>query len=105
MLVYSVLLFVFSALLITVGAFICSGRYELIYDYYISGVTDLKQYTRAHGIATMCLSIPLIACGVLQLAGPEIPFAFIGMGILVIGIVVAYICFYQIQKKYNGGMF
>lgn len=105
MLFYSVFLFGFSALLIMVGALICSGRYELMYDYYISGVTDLKRYTRAHGIATMCMSLPLIACGVLQLVGPEIPVALIGIGVLVVGIIVSYIFFYRIQEKYNGGMF
>ena len=105
MIVYAVLLFTFSALLISAGALICSGKYELMYDFYISAVNDLRGYTKMHGIATMCMSVPLIACGVLMLVQPEIPFALIGLGILVLGIIGGYIAFWQIQKKYNGGMF
>ena len=81
MILYAVLLFVFSALLILAGVLTCRGGYDLIYDYAINGVNDLKGYTRSN------------------------PFALIGLGVLVVGIVVAYIFFHRIQTKYNGGMF
>ena len=105
MILYAVLLFVFSLLLILAGVMTCGGSYDLIYDYSINGVNDLKRYTKANGIAMICLSLPLIACGVLFWVQPEIPFALIGLGVLVVGIVVAYIFFHRIQTKYNGGMF
>ena len=105
MIVYSVFLFIFAAMLIAVGAFVMTGRYDLMYDYYISGTNDLRGYTKAHGIAMMCMSVPLIACGVLQLLQPAYLLTFIGIGILVLGIIGGYVAFYQIQKRYNGGMF
>ncbi len=105
MFVYSVFLFLFAAMLIAVGTFVMTGRYDLMYDYYISATNDLKGYTRAHGIAMMCMSLPLIACGVLFLLKPALVLSLVGLGILLLGIVGGYIAFYQIQKKYNGGMF
>jgi hypothetical protein len=51
------------------------------------------------------MSLPLIACGVLFLLKPAMLLSLIGLGILVLGIIGGYIAFYQIQKKYNGGMF
>ena len=105
MIVYSVFLFLFSVMLISVGICVMLGRYDMMYDYYISHTNDLKGYTRAHGIAMICMSLPLIACGVLFLLKPAMLLSLIGLGILVLGIVGGYVAFYQIQKKYNGGMF
>lgn len=105
MIVFSVLLFTVSALMIVAGAFICSGKYEALFDFYLGGATDIKAYSKAYGIAMMCMSIPCIACGVLQLLTPEIPFVIIAIAILVVGFAVGYVFFNRIQKKYNGGMF
>lgn len=105
MFVYSVFLFLFSAMLIAVGAFVMTGRYDMMYDYYISATNNLKGYTRAHGLAMIGMSLPLIACGVLFLLKPAMVLSLVGLGILVLGIIGGYIVFYQIQKKYNGGMF
>ena len=105
MILYAVLMFVFAALLLLTGIMTCLGGYDLIYDYALNRVTDLRRYAKANGIALICLCLPLIACGVLMLVQPEIPLALIGLGILVVGIVVDYIFCHRIQTKYNGGMF
>ena len=105
MVLYAILMFLFSAVLILSGAIVATGKYENIYDYYICAVNDLKGYAKAHGIAMMCMSLPLIACGICMLVGPEIPTVLIGLGILLVGIIVGYVAFYKIQEKYNGGMF
>lgn len=105
MIVFSVLLFTFSVLMILVGAFVCNGKFEVLYDFYLGAATDIKEYSKSYGIAMMCMSIPCIACGVLQLIKPEIPFVIIALCILVIGLAVGYVFFDRIQKKYNGGMF
>ncbi len=105
MIVYSLLLFTFAALLIYTGVLTMLGKYEMIYDFYICRVTDLRTYCRRLGLATALLSLPLIACGVLMLIKPEIPLALIGLGVLLLGIIGFYIWFFLIQKKYQGGMF
>lgn len=105
MIIYSVFLFVLAALFLAVGAAVTTGRYGLVYDYYICNVTDLRAYTRDHGIAMMTVSLPLIACGVLQLLAKQPMWTLIGIGILVVGAIVEFLVFNAIQKKYNGGMF
>ena len=68
MILYAVLMFVFAALLLLAGIMTCLGGYDLIYDYALNRVTDLRRYAKANGIALICLCLPLIACGVLMLA-------------------------------------
>jgi len=105
MLFYAICLFVFAALEILTGVLTYLGNTNVIYDYYISSVSDIEGYTKAQGIATACMAVPAIACGVLFLVGPELLCSLIGIGIAILGIIGGYIAFYKIQERYNGGMF
>lgn len=105
MLFYAICLFLFAALEIVTGIMTCCQNYEVIYDYYISQVNDLKAYSKAQGIATICMAIPSAACGVLFLVQPIVPFALIGIGVALVDIVGGFFIFNAIQNKYNGGMF
>ena len=105
MIVYAICMLVFALLEVVTGIMIYRGDYGVIYDYYISEVNDLKGYTKAVGIATVCLAVPSLACGVLLLFPSPMPFALIGAGVAVVGGLIGYAVFYAIQSKYNGGMF
>ncbi len=105
MALYAICLFVFAALEIMTGILTYLGKYEVIYDYYISGVNDLQGYAKAQGIATMCMAAPAVICGVLFLVRPVVLCSLIGIGVAVLGVIGGFIAFNKIQNKFNGGMF
>lgn len=105
MLFYAVCLFVFAALELLTGALTYLGNVNVVYDYYISSVTDVEGYTKALGIATACMAVPAIACGVLFLVEPALVCSLVGIGIAILGIIGGYVAFYKIQERFNGGMF
>jgi hypothetical protein len=105
MLFYAVCLFVFAALEILTGVLTYLGDINVVYDYYIGSVRDVRGYTKALGIATACMAAPAIACGVLFLVKPVLLCSLIGIGIALLGIIGGYVAFYKIQEHFNGGMF
>ena len=105
MLFYAVCLFVFAALELLTGALTYLGNVNVVYDYYISSVTDVEGYTKALGIATAAMAVPAIACGVLFLVEPALVCSLVGIGIAILGIIGGYVAFYKIQERFNGGMF
>ncbi len=104
MFVYSMLSLLFSAIMIAVGIMTLCGGYDLIYDFHIARVTDLKGYTRAQGIVMLCQAAVLLICGIFLLL-PAPVFVWIAIGLFVCDLIVAFIVSDCIQKKYNGGMF
>ncbi len=104
MIVYSILLLFFSAIMIAVGIMTLCGRYDLIYDFYIARVKDLKGYTRAQGIVMLCQAAAFLLCGIFLLL-PSPVFDWIAIGLFVCDLIAAFIVSDRIQKKYNGGMF
>lgn len=105
MLLYAICLFVFAALEIMTGVLTYHGKYEVVYDYYISKVNDLQAYTKAQGIATMTMAAPALIAGVLFLLKPTLVCGLIGIAVVLLGIIGGFIAFDKIQKKYNDGMF
>ena len=104
MIAYSILLLLFSALMIAVGTITLCGSYDLIYDFYIAQVTDLKGYTRSQGIVMLCQAASFLACGIFLLLRTPV-WNWIAIGLFVCTVAAAYVASDLIQKKYNGGMF
>ena len=105
MILYAVCLFVFAAIELLTGALTYLGNIDVVYDYYISSVRDVKGYTKALGIATACMAAPAIICGVLFLVKPVIVCSLVGIGIAILGAVGGFVAFYKIQQRFNGCMF
>ena len=101
MVIYSIVMFLVSALLIVMGTLIYRGNTKLIHDYHQENVKDKKSYGRAMGKSIIGISAPLILAGIVGFfttsALPTV--------LLIFGLIISFIPVFITQKKYNGGMF
>ncbi len=101
MIVYSIVLFAIGALLMVFAVLIYRGKTELIHDYHQKRVKDKAAYGRDFGKALACFALPLFIAGIVALFTES----FLPTGILLVGMVLAFIPLLRVQKKHNGGMF
>lgn len=101
MILYSIIMFATSILVIVVGILVFSGKTQLIHDYHQTRVKDKNGYAKAMGKALAGISIPLVITGIIALfttsALPTL--------VLIIGLILSFIPVIRTQNKYNGGLF
>ena len=102
MLVYSIIMFLVSALFTVLGIAIYKGKTDLIHDYHQTKVTNKSAYGKAFGKAMLVIATVMLLSGIIGLFKNLLMLA---VAILIIGLVVGIGCIVAVQKKYNKGVF
>ena len=105
MLVYSVIMFLSTALLMLVSIAIYKGKTNLIHSYHQTKVADKSAYGRAFGKALFIVAMAPLFSGVIGLLGSSDTMAVISVAIVIIGIVIGMGFIVKVQMKYNKGIF
>ena len=105
MIVYSVLMFVIAALFFGIAVSIYRGNINLIHSYHQKHVkeTDRKDYGRSFSKGLFVLAASLILSGVAALFGETVPVVMISIGVLLVGMIIAFTVLAKTQTKYNSG--
>ena len=102
MLVYSISMFLVSALFTVLGIAIYKGKTDLIHDYHQTKVTDKSAYGKAFGKAMLLIATVMLLSGIIGLFEKLL---ILAVAILIIGFVLGIGCIVAVQKKYNKGVF
>ena len=102
MLVYSIIMFLVSALFTVLGIAIYKGKTDLIHDYHQTKVTDKSAYGKAFGKAMLLIATVMLLSGIIGLFEKLL---ILAVAILIIGLVIGLGCIVAVQKKYNKGVF
>ena len=102
MLLYSVIMFLISALTAVLGVAIYNGRTDLIHDYHQTKVTDKTAYGKAFGKAMLVISAAMLLSGIVGLFENLV---VIAVAILMVGLAIGIGCIVAVQIKYNNGLF
>ena len=102
MLVYSIIMFLVSALFTVLGIAIYKGKTDLIHDYHQTKVTDKSAYGKAFGKAMLLIATVMLLSGIIGLFEKLL---ILTVAILIIGYVLGMGCIVAVQKKYNKGVF
>ena len=102
MLVYSIILFLVSALFTVLGIAIYKGKTDLIHDYHQTKVTDKSAYGKAFGKAMLLIATVMLLSGIIGLFEKLL---ILAVAILIIGFALGIGCIVAVQKKYNKGVF
>jgi len=102
MLVYSIIMFLVSALFTVLGIAIYKGKTDLIHDYHQTKVTDKSAYGKAFGKAMLLIATVMLLSGIIGLFEKLL---ILAVAILIIGFVLGIGCIVAVQKKYNKGVF
>ena len=102
MLVYSIIMFLVSALFTVLGIAIYKGKTDLIHDYHQTKVTDKSAYGKAFGKAMLLIATVMLLSGIIGLFEKLL---ILAVAILIIGFVLGIGCIVAVQRKYNKGVF
>ena len=102
MLVYSIIMFLVSALFTVLGIAIYKGKTNLIHDYHQTKVTDKSAYGKAFGKAMLLIATVMLLSGIIGLFEKLL---ILAVAILIIGLVIGLGCIVAVQRKYNNGSF
>ena len=102
MLVYSIIMFLVSALFTILGIAIYKGKTNLIHDYHQTKITDKSAYGKAFGKAMLLIATVMLLSGIIGLFEKLL---ILAVAILIIGFVIGIGCIVAVQKKYNKGVF
>ena len=102
MLVYSIIMFLVSALFMVLGIAIYKGKTDLIHDYHQTKVTDKSAYGKAFGKAMLLIATVMLLSSIIGLFEKLL---ILAVAILIIGFVLGIGCIVAVQKKYNKGVF
>ena len=102
MLVYSIIMFLVSALFTVLGIAIYKGKTDLIHDYHQTKVTDKSAYGKAFGKAILVIATVMLLSGIIGLFEN---LDMLAVAILMIGLVIGIGCIVAVQRKYNNGLF
>ena len=102
MLLYSIIMFLVSALFTVLGIAIYKGKTDLIHDYHQTKVTDKSAYGKAFGKAMLLIATVMLLSGIIGLFEKLL---ILAVAILIIGFVLGIGCIVAVQKKYNKGVF
>ena len=102
MLVYSIIMFLVSALFTVLGIAIYKGKTDLIHDYHQTKVTDKSAYGKAFGKAMLLIATVMLLSGIIGLFEKLL---ILAVATLIIGFVLGIGCIVAVQKKYNKGVF
>ena len=99
---YSVIMFIVSALFAVLGIAIYKGKTDLIHDYHQTNVTDKSAYGKAFGKAMLVIATVMLLSGIIGLFENLL---ILAVAILIIGLVIGIGCIVAVQRKYNKGVF
>ena len=102
MLLYSVIMFLISALFAVLGVAIYNGRTDLIHDYHQTKVTDKTAYGKAFGKAMLVIAAAMLLSDIIGLFENLV---VIAVAILMVGLAIGIGCIVAVQIKYNNGLF
>ena len=102
MLLYSVIMFLISALIAVLGVAIYNGRTDLIHDYHQTKVTDKTAYGKAFGKAMLVIAAAMLLSDIIGLFENLV---VIAVAILMVGLAIGIGCIVAVQIKYNNGLF
>ena len=102
MLLYSIIMFLVSALFTVLGIAIYKGKTDLIHDYHQTKVTDKSAYGKSFGKAMLVIATVMLLSGITGLFEKLL---ILAVAILIIGFVLGIGCIVAVQKKYNKGVF
>lgn len=105
MILYSVIMFLAAAPMITISIAIYRGKTSLIHDYHQTKVTDKAAYGKAFGKAMLVISMALLLSGIIGLFGDTEIMATIALAVLFVGLFIGIAGIVAVQKKYNKGVF
>ena len=105
MILYSVIMFLAAAPMITISIAIYRGKTSLIQDYHQTKVTDKAAYGKAFGKAMLVISMALLLSGIIGLFGDTEIMATIALAVLFVGLFIGIAGIVAVQKKYNKGVF
>ena len=105
MLLYSIIMFVAGLLFVGLSIAIYKGKTNLIHDYHQTNVTDKAAYGKAFGKAMLVIAIAMLFSGIVSLLDDSEITAIIAVAVLIIGLIIGFVCFAAVQKKYNNGVF
>ena len=105
MILYSVIMFLAAAPMITISIAIYRGKTSLIHDYHQTKVTDKAAYGKAFGKTMLVISMALLLSGVIGLFGDTEIMATIALAVLFVGLFIGIAGIVAVQKKYNKGVF
>ena len=105
MILYSVIMFLAAAPMITISIAIYRGKTSLIHDYHQTKVTDKAAYGKAFGKAMLVISMALLLSSIIGLFGDTEIMATIALAVLFVGLFVGIAGIVAVQKKYNKGVF
>ena len=102
MYIYSIIMFITSAIFLGLGIAVYRGRTDLIHDYHQTKVTDPTAYGKAFGKALLVIAGTMLLSGIIGLMES---FAVPATAVLVIGLCIGIGCIVTVQRKYNKGIF
>lgn len=100
---FSIIMFLTSALFLVLSIAIYRGKTDLIHDYHQTKVTDKAAYGKAFGKALSVIAAALFLSGIAGLLGEST--AAIAVGVLMGGIALGVAAIIAVQRKYNNGIF
>lgn len=100
---FSIIMFLTSALFLGLSIAIYRGKTDLIHDYHQTKVTDKAAYGKAFGKALSVIAAALLASGIVGLLGESL--AVLAVVVLFVGIAVGVWAIIAVQRKYNKGIF
>lgn len=105
MIVYSVILFAAAVLFFGLAAAIYSGNTNLIHAYHQTHVkeADKENYGRSFSKGLFVLAVSLVFSGIIALFGTAVPIVIASIGVLLAGLVIAFLVIAKVQTKFNGG--
>ena len=95
MLVYSIIMFLVSALFTVLGIAIYKGKTDLIHDYHQTKVTDKSAYGKAFGKAMLLIATVMLLSGIIGLFEKLL---ILAVAILIIGFVLGIGYIVAVQK-------
>ncbi len=101
MLAYAVIMYTMAVVMVVLGLMVYRGKTQLIHEYHQRRVKDKTGYAKAMGKVLMGISAPLFCAGTVGLFTESI----LPTVVLLVGLMLSFIPFFYVQKKYNGGVF
>ena len=108
MIAYSIIMFVTAVPLLALGIAVYKGNTELIHDYHQKNVKESErlEYGRAMAKGLFVICATLLISGVIALfSNKEDSAAAVPVAVMFAGLIVSFVVFVKVQKKYNGGLF
>lgn len=105
MIAYAALMFAAAVLFFCVAAAIYRGNTALIHAYHQTRVkeADREKYGRSFSKGLFILAASLVSSGIIALLGKTASIVLLSVGVLLVGIILAFIAIARVQKAFNGG--